>query len=75
MSVTNWERKNIDFDEISPEFQEMYAEAHNGDVVAQNGLAKWYDVRGQVEEAEHWYKRAADQGHDGAAECLGELEL
>lgn len=73
MSVTNWENKPVDFVVDSPEFQEMYAEAHNGNMVAQYGLGKWYDSRGQKEEAAYWYRQAEAQGHEGAAEALAEI--
>lgn len=74
MSVTNWESKNVDFDEKSPEYKEMMGEAHNGNPQAQHGLGMWNDVRGRDEAAKHWYKRAADQGHEGAVKALEEME-
>ena len=73
MSVTNWSNKSVEFSEKSPEFQEMSCDAHDGNAKAQFGLGKWYDVRGRDEEAIRWYKTAADQGHEGAAEALAEI--
>lgn len=74
MSITNWENKNVDFDEDSHEFREMSYEAHNGNPQAQHGLGMWNQVRGRDEEARRWYKRAADQGHEGAEEALKDMK-
>ena len=69
--------KNISLDEIkedSPEYEAMKSAAENGNMFAQHAMGLWNEtVALNKGEAEKWYKKAADQGHEGANKSLKEL--
>ncbi len=54
-------------------FQWYYQAAQNGLMDAQFRVAMIYEVSGKIDEAKHWYVKAADQGHEKAAERLKKL--
>ena len=62
--------KNIPLDEIkegSPEYEAMKSAAENGNMFAQHAMGLWNEtVTLNKDEAKKWYKKAADQGHEGA---------
>ena len=63
-----------DIKEGSREFEIMKKAAENGDMTAQHSMGIWYqDVMGDPEEAKKWYKRAEDQGHEGAKKAYSDL--
>ena len=65
--------KNIPLDEIkegSPEYEAMKSAAENGNMSAQHAMGLWNEtVASNNDEAKKWYKKAADQGHEGAQEA------
>ena len=78
--ITTWEQmvENefplSDIKEGSQEYEIMKKAAENGDDSAQHSMGMWYqDVMGNLEEAKKWYKRAADQGHEGSKDACKEL--
>ena len=46
------------------------SEAQEGNAKAQMKTALRYDQEGQYEAAAAWYRKAAEQGHNGAIEAL-----
>ena len=69
--------KNIPLDEIkedSPEYEAMKSAAENGNKFAQHAMGLWNEtVALDNDEAKKWYKKAADQGHEGAKQAFSEL--
>lgn len=59
----------------SPEVQQLVTKAESGDVLAQFTLGAAYDsgsgVRSSRENAEKWYRKAAEAGHAEAQNSLG----
>lgn len=63
-----------DINKGSKEFEIMNTAAKNGCPSAQHSMGIWYEaIAKDFEEAEKWYKRAADQGHEGAQEAYNSL--
>ena len=58
---------------------ELFMNAHNGKAEAQFKLAQAYEkgdgVKKDYTEAVKWYRKAAEQGHAGAKETLGPVNL
>lgn len=73
----NVKSKNNPLDEIkegSPEYEAMESAAKNGDMFAQHAMGLWNEtVALNEDEAKKWYKKAADQGHEGAESALREI--
>ena len=60
--------------EDSQEFEIMKNAARNGNPSAQHSIGMWYEnVAKDLEMAKIWYKRAADQGHEGAMEAYNNV--
>lgn len=58
----------------SQEYQIMKEAAENGDQSAQHDMGLWHEtVEHNKTEALKWYKRAANQGHEGAKEAYNDL--
>lgn len=63
-----------DIKKSSREFEIMKKAAENGDKTAQHNMGIWHEqVANDFETAKKWYKRAADQGHEGAEKAYNDI--
>jgi TPR repeat protein len=60
---------------IPQEIIELREQAQKGEVEAQNWLGGWYFQKGERDDAENWWRKAAEQGHEKAQYELGRAIL
>lgn len=77
MEWKDYQRNDFPLSEVkkgSPEYEAMEKAAKQGYRSAQYDLGMWNEMVAQdYETALDWYKRAADQEYEGAAEAYDEL--
>lgn len=68
-----YEKGDVLPQDLAEAFKWYYRAAQNGLIEAQFKVAMIYEVSGRIDEAKHWYMKAANQGHEESAERMKEL--